>query len=151
VRKIKGKGSEDRVEVFLREKGFRILARNYRKVFGEIDIIAEKEGEVWFLEVKTVNKNFPPIDKIDKRKILRMVKVAETFEILENFAKFSQNLEDEEVIVRNLARFLSGGRLKDEEVLLSELFMCNNPYYDPEGKVITMMIPLEEIREYFDG
>jgi hypothetical protein len=29
--------------------------------------------------------------------------------------------------------------------------MCNNPYYDPEGKVITKMIPLEEIREYFDG
>jgi hypothetical protein len=26
-----------------------------------------------------VNENFPPIDKIDKRKILRMVKVAETF------------------------------------------------------------------------
>jgi hypothetical protein len=74
-----------------------------------------------------------------------------SIEILENFARFSQNLEDEEVIVRNLARFLSGGRLKDEEVLLSELFMCNNPYYDPEGKVITKMIPLEEIREYFDG
>jgi len=74
-----------------------------------------------------------------------------SIESLENFAKFSQNLEDEEIIVRNLARFLSGGRLKDEEVLLSELFMCNNPYYDPEGKVITMMIPLEEIREYFGG
>jgi len=74
-----------------------------------------------------------------------------SIESLENFAKFSQNLEDEEVIVRNLARFLSGGKLKDEEVLLSELFMCNNPYYDPEGKVITMMIPLEEIREYFGG
>jgi len=74
-----------------------------------------------------------------------------SIESLENFAKFSQNLENEEVIVRNLARFLSGGRLKDEEVLLSELFMCNNPYYDPEGKVITMMIHLEEIREYFGG
>ena len=74
-----------------------------------------------------------------------------SFESLENFAKFSQNLEDEEVIVRNLARFLSEGRLKYEEILLSELLMCNNPYYDPEGKVITMMIPLEEIREYFGG
>jgi hypothetical protein len=74
-----------------------------------------------------------------------------SIESLENFAKLSQNLEDEEVIVRNLARFLSEGRLKDEEILLSELFMCNNPYYDPEGKVITKMIPLEEIREYFDG
>jgi hypothetical protein len=74
-----------------------------------------------------------------------------SIESLENFAKFSQNLEDEEVIVRNLARFLSEGRLKDEEVLLSELLMCNNPYYDPEGKAIMMMIPLEEIREYFDG
>ncbi|MFZ8835042.1 MAG: hypothetical protein ACO2O5_12765 [Candidatus Caldipriscus sp.] len=74
-----------------------------------------------------------------------------SIESLENFAKLSQNLEDEEVIVRNLARFLSEGRLKYEEILLSELLMCNNPYYDPEGKVIMMMIPLEEIREYFDG
>jgi hypothetical protein len=74
-----------------------------------------------------------------------------SIESLENFAMFSQNLEDEEVIVRNLARFLSEGRLKDEEILLSELLMCNNPYYDPEGKVIMMMIPLEEIKEYFDG
>jgi hypothetical protein len=74
-----------------------------------------------------------------------------SIESLENFARFSQNLEDEEVIVRNLAKFLSEGRLKDEEILLSELLMCNNPYYDPEGKVITKMIPLEEIREYFDG
>jgi len=74
-----------------------------------------------------------------------------SIESLENFARFSQNLEDEEVIVRNLARFLSEGRLKDEEVLLSELLMCNNPYYDPEGKVIMMMIPLEKIKEYFDG
>jgi hypothetical protein len=74
-----------------------------------------------------------------------------SIESLENFAKFSQNLENEELIIRNLARFLSEGRLKDEEVLLSELFMCNNPYYDPEGKAIMMMIPLEEIREYFGG
>jgi hypothetical protein len=74
-----------------------------------------------------------------------------SIESLENFAKFSQNLEDEELIIRNLARLLSEGRLKDEEILLSELLMCNNPYYDPEGKVIMMMIPLEEIKEYFDG
>jgi hypothetical protein len=74
-----------------------------------------------------------------------------SIESLENFAKFSQNLEDEELIIRNLARFLSEGRLKDEDILLSELLMCNNPYYDPEGKAIMMMIPLEEIREYFDG
>jgi hypothetical protein len=74
-----------------------------------------------------------------------------SIESLENFIKFFQNLEDEEVIVRNLARFLSEGRLKDEEILLSELLMCNNPYYDPEGKAIMMMISLEEIREYFDG
>lgn len=79
MKKIKGKNSEDRAEAFLRERGFKILARNYRKIFGEVDLVVEKDGEIWFLEVKTVNENFPPIEKFDEKKIGRMLKVANTF------------------------------------------------------------------------
>ncbi len=37
---------------------FKILDRNYRKKCGEIDIIAEKNNVLHFIEVKTVSFNF---------------------------------------------------------------------------------------------
>lgn len=38
---------------FLRRKGYRILERNYRTPFGELDIVARKGEVVAFCEVKT--------------------------------------------------------------------------------------------------
>lgn len=49
-------GEEVAVE-FLQRKGFKVLERNFRKPWGEIDIIAEKYGEVRFVEVKTVSRD----------------------------------------------------------------------------------------------
>jgi putative endonuclease len=41
---------------FLRKKGFEVLERNYRKPWGEIDIIALKSNIVRFVEVKAVSR-----------------------------------------------------------------------------------------------
>ena len=38
---------------FLVRNGYSIRAKNYHSRFGEIDIVAEKEGFVYFVEVKT--------------------------------------------------------------------------------------------------
>ncbi|MCX6751884.1 MAG: YraN family protein [Candidatus Nomurabacteria bacterium] len=40
---------------FLMKHGFLILDRNYTKKWGEIDIIAEKENKLYFIEVKSVS------------------------------------------------------------------------------------------------
>lgn len=45
-------GENMAVEV-LRHKGYQILRRNYRCKAGEVDIIAQRRGEVCFVEVKT--------------------------------------------------------------------------------------------------
>ena len=44
---------ESLAEGFLKEKGFKILARNYRTPYGELDIVAEDENGLVFVEVKT--------------------------------------------------------------------------------------------------
>ncbi len=47
-----GKAAEDAAAKFLKAKGYKILERNYKTKFGEIDIIARQKGVICFLEVK---------------------------------------------------------------------------------------------------
>lgn len=47
---IKG---EDLAAKFLKKKGYKIIARNYKSPVGEIDIIANDRGTLVFAEVKT--------------------------------------------------------------------------------------------------
>jgi putative endonuclease len=48
-----GKWGENLAAEYLEQKGFQILARNYRTSYGEIDLIASKQGVTVFVEVKT--------------------------------------------------------------------------------------------------
>src|SRR6185295_19884925 len=42
---------------YLVEKGFKILGKNWRISFGEIDIIAKKDSIIHFVEVKAIAEN----------------------------------------------------------------------------------------------
>ena len=64
---------EKEAESFLTKTGYRIIDRNYRiKNFGEIDLIGERRGKLFFFEVKTRDLkhelNFPIGFSIDNRK-----------------------------------------------------------------------------------
>lgn len=48
-----GKEGEDIAADFLKKKGFRIVEKNYRSIFGEIDLIVQDKGTIVFVEVKT--------------------------------------------------------------------------------------------------
>ena len=50
--KTLGNQGEKLVADELQKQGFTILARNYRKQFGEIDLIASKKNLLIFVEVK---------------------------------------------------------------------------------------------------
>lgn len=50
-----GRLGEDIAVKYLENKGFSIVARNYRKKYGEIDIVAKKSGILHFVEVKSVS------------------------------------------------------------------------------------------------
>lgn len=50
---ILGKQGEEMAVAFLQEKGYEIVARNFRFQKAEVDIIARKEGVLAVVEVKT--------------------------------------------------------------------------------------------------
>ena len=56
IRKNTGRGGEEIASQFLTKKGYKVIERNYRRKWGEIDIIAEKDGTVRFVEVKAVSR-----------------------------------------------------------------------------------------------
>jgi putative endonuclease len=52
-----GQIGEDFACEYLQKQGFKIIDRNYLKKWGEIDIIAQKNNKIHFVEVKTVSRN----------------------------------------------------------------------------------------------
>ena len=65
----------------LEANGYRILATNFRVREGEVDIVAERDGVVAFVEVKTRRGDAmgSALEAIDGRKAQRLLLVAEAF------------------------------------------------------------------------
>ncbi len=79
-RKEIGAFGEKIAKRYLEKRGYKILAQNFRKKFGELDIVTKKNKNVIFFEVKTREVNDPnelesflPEDEIsfEKEKQLR--------------------------------------------------------------------------------
>lgn len=49
----RGDWGEEQAAAWLAQNGFEVLERNFRTRFGELDIIAQKDGFLSFVEVKT--------------------------------------------------------------------------------------------------
>ncbi len=81
-----GDFGEKAAEEYLTEMDYDILERNFRLKFGEIDIIAEKDGCIVFVEVKTRKSNLfgEPSEYVDRRKRERIKKAAAVYADLQN-------------------------------------------------------------------
>ncbi|MGP1451067.1 MAG: YraN family protein [Wolinella sp.] len=73
--RAKGDVAEEIGAKFLEGLGFKILERNLYTKFGEVDIIAQKDGVIHFVEVKS-GVNFEPIYNITQKKLERIIKSA---------------------------------------------------------------------------
>ena len=66
-----GKQGEEIAADFLKKKGMKILERNFRTPFGEIDVITEKNRKLHFVEVKTrrSTKFGKPFEAVNRAKL----------------------------------------------------------------------------------
>jgi putative endonuclease len=90
ARKEAGRIGEQIAADFLVRRGFTVIDRNYRKPWGEIDIIAERHGIVRFIEVKTLSRdsieavsreieNYRPEEQVHPWKLKKIARTAETY------------------------------------------------------------------------
>ncbi len=68
-----GLEAEERASLYLQTIGFKIIERNFHSKFGEIDIIASKEGILHFCEVK-FSQTSDPILRITPAKMVKIIK-----------------------------------------------------------------------------
>ncbi len=75
---------EELATKFLKKKGYKIIERNFRKGYGEIDIIAIQGRTLVFIEVKTRTGNLygSPLEQISYFKLKSLIKTAQFYKLL---------------------------------------------------------------------
>jgi putative endonuclease len=75
---------EEKACEFLRKKGYKIIDRNFRKGYGEIDIVAVYKSVLVFIEVKSrTSKSFgDPLEAISYWKLKSLIKTAEYYKLI---------------------------------------------------------------------
>lgn len=80
-----GQQSEDFIALYLQKLGFKILEQNYKKFFGEIDIIAQKDDLVIFVEVKArKNSQISMLEIVRPSKQKKIIMVAKSYIGIQN-------------------------------------------------------------------
>jgi putative endonuclease len=76
-----GRQGEKLAEKYLRKKGYKILARNFRLRFGEIDLVAADGKTIVFVEVKTkTGEQFgEPWEMINQHKLEQIKKMGRVY------------------------------------------------------------------------
>lgn len=66
---------------YLKKKKYKILAKNFKRKWGEIDIVTRKKNKIIFFEVKSISKKegFLPEDQISQKKKRQLLKMAQIY------------------------------------------------------------------------
>ena len=81
-----GRKGEEAAEEHLKEKGFRVLKRNYKNKYAEIDMVAKKGEETVFVEVRSTSTEYfgTPEETVNQRKIEKLKKNVLAYTTFEN-------------------------------------------------------------------
>lgn len=80
-RKVLGGRGEDLAVRYLRKRGYKVIERNYRCLWGEIDLIARNKGTLVFVEIKARSSSGfgLPQEAVDRFKQRKLVQVAKAY------------------------------------------------------------------------
>ena len=73
-----GNIAEDKACLYIQERGFQIIERNFTLRGGEIDIIAIKDEVIHFIEVKS-GSSYDPLYNITPKKLKYVINTAHRF------------------------------------------------------------------------
>lgn len=92
---------EDKACEYLKKKGYKIIDRNFRQGYGEIDIIAIHKNTLVFVEVKTRSSNEfgTPFEQITPFKLHSLVRTAQFYKHLKNGLPESLRIDAVSVIL----------------------------------------------------
>ena len=95
-----GKTGEDIAAQYLRERGFIISQRNFHSRYGEIDIIAENEQYILFVEVKTRKEGslVSPAEAVDTQKQRKLASTA-AYYMMKSFCELQPRFDVAEITV----------------------------------------------------
>lgn len=110
---LKGKSGEYYAELLLKKEMFKILNRNFRSKFGEIDIIAYKNNEYYFCEVKTRwNTHFGyPQESVTKTKLERIKKTI-------SYYIYKNNIQNIKYKILIIAQIILKGNINYQKMIL---------------------------------
>ena len=79
--KTLGNAGENFAASYLESRGYKIITKNFRVRSAEIDIVAEKDSVIIFVEVKTRSsiKHGLPIEAVNFRKQQKIIEAASVF------------------------------------------------------------------------
>ena len=111
---------------FLVKHGFSVIDRNYTKKWGEIDIVAEKDRRIYFIEVKSVtretldNQNsldqYRPEDNMHPWKLKRLSRAIQTYLL-------SKKLDNQDWQVDLLVVFLDTKNKKARVKVINDIIL----------------------------
>ncbi len=118
---ILGAAGENHAARYLESLGFKIIAQNYSSKVGEIDLIAQKENTLAFVEVKTRKTHyFHASMLITPAKQRRIARTAQKF--------VAEHRTGEDLVLRFDAVFVS---IKENTV---DFEYIPNAFYAPQGE-----------------
>lgn len=101
-----GNSGELFVANYMQQQGFTICAQNYRKFFGEVDIIARKKNVYAFIEVKTRKINAGVMGQlVSLTKQKKIIQTAQTFIAEHNISSDNIFRFDVALLVQNDTNF----------------------------------------------
>lgn len=81
---------------YLIKKGYKILVANYKMNFGEIDIVAQKDGTVTFAEVKAASNLYEGLEpefRVDYKKKNKLIKLATAYMLNKKMSELAWQID----------------------------------------------------------